>query len=106
MVAPQSMGGLTAVLIGIAQLANQASTGFVYGIFNGVLNIMGAFNFLIRTGLATRLVPVPHRGLRTGDGPAGRAPGRQLAPSSMRHQHRDGHVPQQAMADAADQCLP
>jgi len=69
--AQAGMGGLTAVLIGVAQLTmnltvgawavniidispNQASTGFVYGIFNGVLNIMGAFNSLILTGLATR----------------------------------------------------
>jgi len=69
--AQAGMGELTAVLIGIAQLTmnltvgawavniidispNQASTGFVYGIFNGVLNIMGAFNSLILTGLATR----------------------------------------------------
>ncbi len=65
------MGGPTAVLIGVAQLTmnltvgawavniidispNQASTGFVYGVFNGVLNVMGAFNSLILTGLATR----------------------------------------------------
>jgi hypothetical protein len=33
---------------------NQASTGFVYGIYNGVLNVMGAFNSLILTGLAAR----------------------------------------------------
>jgi hypothetical protein len=32
---------------------NQASTGFVYGIYNGVLNVMGAFNSLILTALAT-----------------------------------------------------
>lgn len=65
------MGQLTAVLIGIAQFGltltvgawavniidispNQASTGFVYGIFNGVLNIMGALNSLILTGIAAR----------------------------------------------------
>jgi len=69
--AQAGMGGLTAVPIGVAQLTmnltvgawavniidispNQASTDFVYGIFNGVLNIMGAFNSLILTGLATR----------------------------------------------------
>jgi len=61
---------LTAVLIGFAQLAmnatvgawavsiidispNMASTGFVYGIYNGVLNVMGAFNALIIGALAT-----------------------------------------------------
>jgi hypothetical protein len=61
---------LTAVLIGLAQLQmnmtvgawavsiidispNQSSTGFVYGIYNGVLNVMGAFNSLILTALAT-----------------------------------------------------
>lgn len=65
------LGGTTAVLIGLAQLMmnltvgawavnivdispNQASTGFVYGIYNGVLNLMGAFNSLILTWLATR----------------------------------------------------
>ncbi len=61
----------TAVLLGIAQLLmnmtvgawavnvvdiapNQASTAIVYGVYNGVLNIMGAFNSLILTALATR----------------------------------------------------
>lgn len=65
------MGQLTAILIGIAQFGltltvgawavniidispNQASTGFVYGIFNGVLNVMGALNSLILTGIAAR----------------------------------------------------
>lgn len=69
--AKAGMAELTAVLIGIAQLCltltvgawavniidispNQASTGFVYGIFNGVLNIMGALNSLILTGIAAR----------------------------------------------------
>lgn len=64
------LGGLTAVLIGLAELMmnltvgawavnvveispNQASTGFVYGIYNGVLNLMGAFNAIIITRLAT-----------------------------------------------------
>lgn len=63
-------GEITAVLIGLVQLLmnmtvgawavnvidispNQASTGFVYGIFNGVLNVMGALNSLILTSLAT-----------------------------------------------------
>lgn len=63
--------GLTAVLIGVAQLAmnltvgawavnvidispNQASTGLVYGFYNGVLNVMGAFNALVLTVLAAR----------------------------------------------------
>lgn len=63
--------GLTAVLIGVAQLAmnltvgawavnvidispNQASTGLVYGFYNGVLNVMGAFNALVLTALAAR----------------------------------------------------
>jgi MFS family permease len=62
-------GQTTAVLLGIVQLAmnttvgawavaiidispNQASTGIVYGVFNGMLNIMGAFNSLILTSLA------------------------------------------------------
>ncbi len=66
------LGGLTAALIGLAQLLmnmtvgawavtvidispNQASTGFVYGIYNGVLNVMGAFNSLILTAIAARL---------------------------------------------------
>ncbi len=61
----------TAVLLGFAQLLmnvtvgawavnvidispNHASTGFVYGIYNGALNVMGAFNALILTWLATR----------------------------------------------------
>ena len=64
-------GELTAVFIGLAQLLmnmtvgawavniidispNQSSTGFVYGIYNGVLNVMGALNSLILTALATR----------------------------------------------------
>jgi len=64
------LAALTAVLIGLAQLAmnatvgawavsiidispNMASTGFVYGIYNGVLNVMGAFNALIIGALAT-----------------------------------------------------
>ena len=61
----------TAVLLGLAQLLmnmtvgawavnvvdiapNSASTAIVYGIYNGVLNLMGAFNSLILTALATR----------------------------------------------------
>jgi ACS family D-galactonate transporter-like MFS transporter len=61
----------TAVLIGLAQLLmnmtvgawavnvidispNPASTGMVYGFYNGALNVMGAFNSLILTALATR----------------------------------------------------
>lgn len=65
------LGGPTAVLIGLAQLLmnmtvgawavnaveispNHASTGFVYGIYNGVLNVMGAFNSLIVVWLASR----------------------------------------------------
>ncbi|MCY0388440.1 MFS transporter [Robbsia sp. Bb-Pol-6] len=61
----------TAVLFGLAQMAmnttvgawavigidaapNEASTGIIYGILNGVLNLMGAFNSLILTGLASR----------------------------------------------------
>jgi MFS family permease len=64
------LGGLTAVLIGLAELMmnltvgawavnvveispNQASTGFVYGVYNGALNLMGAFNAIIITRLAT-----------------------------------------------------
>ncbi|HTU69011.1 MAG TPA: MFS transporter [Candidatus Baltobacteraceae bacterium] len=60
----------TALLIGVAQLLmnmtvgawavnvvdispNPGSTGIVYSIYNGVLNIMGAFNSLILTALAT-----------------------------------------------------
>lgn len=63
-------GQLTAILLGLVQLAmnttvgawavaiidispNQASTGFVYGVFNGVLNLMGACNSIILTSLAT-----------------------------------------------------
>ncbi|WP_220444980.1 MFS transporter [Paraburkholderia sp. DHOC27] len=63
-------GQMTAILLGLVQLAmnttvgawavsiidispNQASTGFVYGIFNGVLNVMGAFNSIILTSLAS-----------------------------------------------------
>jgi MFS family permease len=63
--------GLTAVLIGIVQLLmnvtvgawavnvidispNHASTGLVYGFYNGVLNVMGAFNSIIITSLAAR----------------------------------------------------
>ena len=69
--AQAEFGELTAVLIGLAQLQmnmpvgawavniidispNQSSTGFVYGIYNGVLNVMGACNSLILTALATR----------------------------------------------------
>jgi beta-lactamase class A/sugar phosphate permease len=65
------MAGTTAVLIGVAQLLmnmtvgawavsvvdvspNPASTGFVYGVYNGVLNVMGAFNSLIVTWIAGR----------------------------------------------------
>lgn len=61
----------TAILIGLAQLLmnmtvgawavnvidispNPASTGLVYGFYNGALNVMGAFNSLILTSLATR----------------------------------------------------
>jgi ACS family D-galactonate transporter-like MFS transporter len=61
----------TVLLIGFAQLLmnmtvgaravnvidispNHASTGFVYGVYNGALNVMGAFNSLIITSLATR----------------------------------------------------
>ncbi len=61
---------VTALLIGVAQLLmnmtvgawavtvveispNQASTALVYSVYNGVLNIMGAFNSLILTALAT-----------------------------------------------------
>jgi len=60
----------TALLIGVAQLLmnmtvgawavtvvdispNQSSTGLVYSVYNGVLNIMGAVNSLILTALAT-----------------------------------------------------
>lgn len=63
------LAALTAVLIGVAQLLmnmtvgawavnvidiapNRASTGFVYGFYNGVLNVMGAFNSIIITALA------------------------------------------------------
>lgn len=62
--------GVTAVFLGLAQLMmnltvgawavniidispNVASTGFVYGIYNGMLNLMGAFNALMLTWLAT-----------------------------------------------------
>ena len=65
------LGGLTAVLIGLAALLmnmtvgawavnvidispNQASTGLVYGVYNGALNIMGAVNSLILAWIATR----------------------------------------------------
>ncbi len=65
------LAALTAILIGLAQLAmnatvgawavsiidispNMASTGFVYGVYNGVLNVMGAFNAPIIALLATR----------------------------------------------------
>jgi MFS family permease len=61
----------TALLLGVAQLLmnmtvgawavnvvdispNQASTAIVYGVYNGVLNLMGAFNSLILTALATQ----------------------------------------------------
>lgn len=71
MSAHEGLGALTAILIGLSQLLmnmtvgawavnvidispNQASTGFVYGIYNGVLNIMGAINAIILTALATR----------------------------------------------------
>jgi ACS family D-galactonate transporter-like MFS transporter len=33
---------------------NQASTGLVYGVYNGALNIMGAVNSLILAWIATR----------------------------------------------------
>ncbi|QKJ85619.1 MFS transporter [Paramixta manurensis] len=63
-------GEVTAVLIGAVQLfmnmtvgawavniidisPNQVSTGVVYGIFNGVLNVMGACNSLILTAIAS-----------------------------------------------------
>jgi len=62
--------GPTAVLLGLAQLfmnmtvgawavsvidvsPNQASTGLVYGVYNGVLNIVGAFSSLILAAIAT-----------------------------------------------------
>ena len=65
------LGVVTAVVIGLAQLLmnvtvgawavnvieiapNQASTGLVYGIYNGVLNVMGALNALILTWIASR----------------------------------------------------
>lgn len=65
------LAGATAGLIGVAQLLmnmtvgawavnvvdispNPASTGLVYGFYNGALNVMGAFNSLILTALATR----------------------------------------------------
>jgi MFS family permease len=61
----------TAIAIGLAQLLmnmtvgawavnvidispNHASTGFIYGIYNGVLNVMGAINSLILAALAAR----------------------------------------------------
>jgi MFS family permease len=61
----------TVLLIGLAQLLmnmtvgawavnvvdispDQASTGFIYGVYNGFLNVMGAFNSLMVTWLATR----------------------------------------------------
>lgn len=61
----------TAILIGAAQLMmnltvgawavnvidispNQASTGIVYGFYNGILNVMGALNSLILTWIAAR----------------------------------------------------
>ena len=70
MTAQSGLGRLTAILIGLVQLfmnltvgawavniidisPNQASTGMVYGIFNGVLNIMGALNSLILTAIAS-----------------------------------------------------
>jgi ACS family D-galactonate transporter-like MFS transporter len=65
------LAAFTAILIGVAQLLmnmtvgawavnvvdispNPASTGLVYGFYNGALNVMGAFNSLILTALATR----------------------------------------------------
>lgn len=65
------LAGVTAVLIGVAQLLmnmtvgawavnvvdispNAASTGIVYGFYNGALNVMGAFNSLILTALAAK----------------------------------------------------
>ncbi|HEY9086366.1 MAG TPA: MFS transporter [Candidatus Tyrphobacter sp.] len=68
--ARSGLGGMTAVLIGLAQLLmnvtvgawavnvieispNQASTGLVYGIYNGALNVMGAVNALILTWIAS-----------------------------------------------------
>ncbi|MGH7736645.1 MAG: MFS transporter [Candidatus Tyrphobacter sp.] len=71
----------TAVLLGVAQLLmnltvgawavnvidispNEASTGLVYGIYNGVLNLMGAFNSLILTAIAA------HRGFPLAFGSA------------------------------------
>ncbi len=67
--AREGFGEITALSIGLAQLfmnmtvgawavtiidiaPNQASTGFVYGVYNGVLNVMGAFNSLIITRIA------------------------------------------------------
>lgn len=61
---------VTAIVFGLAQMfmnttvgawavagidiaPNQASTGLIYGILNGVLNLMGAFNSIILTSLAT-----------------------------------------------------
>jgi len=68
--ATAGQAGATAILIGFAMLLmnmtvgawavnvidispNQASTGFVYGIYNGVLNVMGAFSSIIITRIAT-----------------------------------------------------
>lgn len=65
------LAAFTAILIGLAQLLmnmtvgawavnvvdispNPASTGIVYGFYNGALNVMGACNSLILTALATR----------------------------------------------------
>ena len=47
-----TVGAWAVTIIDIAP--NQASTGFVYGIYNGVLNVMGAFNALIITRIATQ----------------------------------------------------
>ena len=69
--ARSGLAGTTAILIGLAQLLmnmtvgawavnvidispSPASTGVVYGVYNGVLNVMGACNALILTALATR----------------------------------------------------
>lgn len=66
-----NLAAVTAIAIGLAQLLmnmtvgawavnvvdispNQASTGLVYGFYNGALNVMGAFNSLILTSLAAR----------------------------------------------------
>jgi MFS family permease len=70
-VAHAGMAWMTAILLGCAQLLmnltvgawavnvidispNQASTGFVYGFYNGVLNLMGAFSSIILTWLAAK----------------------------------------------------